>query len=616
MADPIILNLLKGQTLAYQCQISTATGFWYGQLPAGLTLSVVAGIPKFMGAISDVAGTYGVRIEYLNGSSSELLYVSFVITDPSALAPPVISCIPAVATNGGGTLTVPAGNFVLLFQTTNNGPSGPGWAFSTLTGFNASTGQGYSNSQLSFSATLPAGTYFLPVSFSNFAYSGGPVQTSNYNLTVIVSPALPVVSLALPESLSSFTGKAVWAQFDVQTNAGAVAWSATTLPTGCTINAATGLVSGTPTVSGSFAAVITATNSTGNPTFPATFAITASAPAPVITCKGATPTTAGGTITKTAGDFNLQFMATNSGDNWSASLPYGLNINSTYGYVAGSLGAGVYSIAVSCSNTPYSGGPTQTTQYVLEMTVPAALPIISINDGSGLNVTMGSAVSARFTVQANAGSVAWSAVGLPLGCVINPSNGMITGTPQSTGTSNTTITATNETGAATYAASFVITSGTSGSTTPTYPFLLDDPSLTDLQIDVRTGVITSSRPVAYKQFQLGRFALVFLDFGAPMPPPAAAAVHMGIRPKDQFGADYLFPLVSATLSAGAEGQPSYLLMEFPISGDALAREFKALLDAANTTGLPVMTDVVWKTADGVPRASQTFNFPIQPAVTY
>jgi len=613
MAD-FNINLNKGQTLNFQFDTPMNLG-WTGQIPAGLT--VTEGGLAISGTVTDVAGIYTAEFTYGTAITDQHTKdCVFTITDPTALGVPVISCSGATPTSGGGTLTVPAGNFVFQFSTTNVDTSGQGWNFITPSGITATLVSGMNVPNGSFSANLGPGTYLLPASYSNHAYSGGPIQTANYLLTIVVMPAQPIITLASQASLSSFTGKAVAAQFSVQTNAGTVVWSATALPPGCTLNASTGLISGTPTASGTFATVVTATNSTGSTDFPAAFTIAASTPAPVITCTGATASANSDTLTKTAGNIALQFLGSNGGASWAASLPSGLSINSSYGSVSGTLAAGVYDLVVSCSNTPYSGGSTQTSQYFLELTVADAIPVITLTDGSVLNVTAGSQVSAQFAVQAYAGTVAWSATGLPAGCVLNPSTGQVSGTPSYTGTSQAVITATNDAGSATYNATFLVTAANSGGTptVPAYPFLIADPTLTDLQIDVRTGAITSSRTVSFKQFQKARFALVFLDAGAPIAPPDVANVKMGIRPEDQYEADYLFPLASPTLVAAADENPAYLLVEIPISGDDLVKEFKARLDAA-TASLAVMTDVIWHT-EGIPCASQTLNFTILPAVTF
>lgn len=603
--DPI--NITCNQAVNYQFAGDVPTG-WTGRLPAGLTITG----NHLSGTPIDVAGTYNIELLYGSTTSDP---ITLILVDLTARGVPVVSCPTATPTDGGGTITASAGNFSFLIQTTNiSASTSAGWSFSPVAGIN-NVGSTYGTvASVPFSATLTAGSYVFPIAFTNFAHDGGLSQTTNYILTINVTPALPVISLADATSLSSFTGKAVAAQFAVQAYAAPVAWSATSLPPGCVINTSTGLISGIPTTAGSFDTVVTATNSTGSATFAATFAIAAATPAPVISCSGATPTDGGGTLNKTAGDVNCQFIATNGGSNWSAALPSGLNLNAAYGSVTGTLEAGTYDIVVSCSNTPYPNGPAQTMQYVLALTVAAALPVISLGDASGLNVTAGTAVAAQFSVQSYAGAVVWSATGLPTGCSINASTGQVSGLPNFSGTFSATITATNSAGAGTYAASFVI-AASANSTAPTYQFLIDDPTLTDLQIDVRTCAVTSSRAVALKQFTQARFALIFEDGGAPVAPPDVDTVKQGIRPKDQFEADYLFPESPATLVAATDTQPAYLLVALDISGDALATELKTMLDAATPSTFSAMTDVTWK-VNGVPRASQTFNFTILPAVTY
>ncbi|HEY2016405.1 MAG TPA: putative Ig domain-containing protein, partial [Bryobacteraceae bacterium] len=62
-----------------------------------------------------------------------------------------------------------------------------------------------------------------------------------------------------------------------------------------------------------------------------------------------------------------------------------------------------------------------------------------------------------YQITATNSPTSYSATGLPTGLAVNTSTGMISGTPQNTGTSNVTIGATNATGTGT--ATLVITIG-------------------------------------------------------------------------------------------------------------------------------------------------------------
>jgi putative Ig domain-containing protein len=105
-------------------------------------------------------------------------------------------------------------------------------------------------------------------------------------------------------------------------------FNATGLPTGLSVNTVTGLISGTPTTSGTSSVTLSATNAFGTGTRPLTVTINPGQ-APVIT----SPSTA----TATTGiAFSYQITATNNPTSFDASrLPAGLSVSRTTGLVSG-----------------------------------------------------------------------------------------------------------------------------------------------------------------------------------------------------------------------------------------------------------------------------------------
>ena len=146
----------------------------------------------------------------------------------------------------------------------------------------------------------------------------------------------------------------------------------------------------------------------------------------------------------------------------------------------------------------------------------------------------------------------------------------------------------------------------------------DDPSLTDVQIDVRSGTVSSSQPQAFKQLQRVRLALIFLDYGEPVTPPNIADVTVGIRLAGQYDGDYLFPAPEAVLVPAADGHPAYLLVEFTVdNADINGALVDAISAAAQGTTAPMvnaMAEVAWKQG-GIQRISKTFTQTYEPAVT-
>lgn len=529
------LSATKG--ISFSCVIPPEDGnhscaSYTGTLPPGISVSFSGGNATLSGTpTTPGGGTYDCVIVETNslGGGPGNLTVEITVVDPTTEGVPVISCSGATATQTGGTLSVPAGAVNLMFETTNCPPSGGGnnaaWSYSAPTGLSLGTGGNYLNTAtLLLGGTLTAGNYSVPVSFYNQAYAGGSLQTATYILALTVMPVVPVVSLASSATLNVYVGGAVSAQCSVQTNTGTVTWSATNLPTGCALNAASGLISGTPTAAGSFATVVTATNSSG------------------------------------AGTMEVDFVI--------QALP---------------------------------------------------LPVISLANGAGLTTTVGSSISAQFSVPAAAGTVTWAATGLPYGCSMNPSTGLVSGSPMASGTRTATITATNSTGAGSFSAVFVVNASSSGTTAPAFQFLSDDPTLVGVVIETTTGAVSLSRSTPLKAGITAQFCLVFLASGQAMTPPDVANVEMGMRVSGKYNSDYLFALPTFTLQESAADGLSYLLGEVPLSGDALTAEFKSILapesaDAA-VSPLTVMSDVAWQTPEGKSYISDTFTFQIAPAVT-
>ncbi|MGW3114856.1 M4 family metallopeptidase [Streptomyces sp. NPDC001091] len=92
-----------------------------------------------------------------------------------------------------------------------------------------------------------------------------------------INPPADGVTVTNPGSQSATVGKAVSLQIQASsTNSGALSYSATGLPAGLSINASTGLISGTPTTAGSSSTTVTVTDSTGK-TGTAAFSWTVSA---------------------------------------------------------------------------------------------------------------------------------------------------------------------------------------------------------------------------------------------------------------------------------------------------------------------------------------------------
>ena len=261
------------------------------------------------------------------------------------------------------------------------------------------------------------GTWEPTVSASDGTYSN--TQTFEWDVNSLVSITDPgaqanitgdTVSLALAASDAAF---------------GTLSYSASGLPGGLTINSTTGLISGTVS-SGDAASspyAPTVTVSDGTNTAVDTFAWTVTGPVAV---------TNPGSLADEAGDnvlFQVQATDSVSGTlTYTASgLPNGLYMNPATGWIAGTISAG------AAAGSPYSvtvgaGDGTNSDSQTFTWTVSAAGPVQLTYPGSPSN-NEGDAIALSLAgSDSSAGTLSYTAFGLPAGLAINPASGAITGT--------------------------------------------------------------------------------------------------------------------------------------------------------------------------------------------
>ena len=182
---------------------------------------------------------------------------------------------------------------------------------------------------------------------------------------------------------------------------------------------------------------------TGNGTYTGSKVYTYTLPAPVIT----SPISA---TAQVGAPFTYQIVASNTPTSYAASgLPAGLSVNAQTGVISGSpTTTGTATVTLNATNSTGTGIAS------LTITVnPPILPAPAITSPGTAKGTVGTAFSYQIT--ASNAPTSYSAIGLPPELSLNPTTGLITGTPQGVATINATISALNAGG--TGAAPLVIT---------------------------------------------------------------------------------------------------------------------------------------------------------------
>ncbi len=242
--------------------------------------------------------------------------------------------------------------------------------------------------------------------------SGGSFSQGNFNIVSwSYSGRPPVINSSLTDTAVS---SQAYSYFIGGTNS-PTAFNATGLPSGLSINTATGEISGTPSGSGPYSVSITATNAAGSDTQTLDLTLDAT---PIInssliaTGEQGTPLSA---YTITALNNPTSFNAT--------GLPSGLSINTSSGIISGiPTVAGSFVVTISATNAD----GTDTENLDLTIGLPG-LPVVT--SATSALAEAGSPFS--YTITATNSPTSFAASGLPAGLSIDTSTGIISGNPAS-----------------------------------------------------------------------------------------------------------------------------------------------------------------------------------------
>jgi hypothetical protein len=511
--------------------IGTATFTTASTLPAGLTLDpdgTLHGTPTQNGpfpivvTVTDSNGCTGTNSAY----TLTLTCPTITVTNPGTTTGTVNVAFSQTFTQSGGVGTTtfsifsgtlptgltfhPAtgvldgtptqtGSFPLVIRATDaNGCTGDGATYTLVIGCqvitvnNPGTNSGTVNT--AFSQTFTAGNTIGAVTFSlnsgtlpaglslstGGVLSGTPTQTGSFPITVKATDAngcsgigatytltigCQVISVTNPSTATGTVNTAFGQTFTAGNTVGAVTFTtASTLPTGLSLSTG-GVLSGTPTQSGSFPIVVTATDGNGCSGSGSTYTL-------VIGCQTITvtnPVNSTGTVNV---GFSEQFTAGNTIGSvtftTASALPAGITL-STGGLLSGTpTQAGSFPIVVTATDANGCSGNGATYTLVINcQTITVTNPVNATGPA-------GTPFSETFTQSGAIGTVTWSETGaLPTGITLNPSTGVLSGTPLQGGCFPITVTVTDS-------------NGCTGAG-PTYTLCITCPTITVTNPGVSTG---------------------------------------------------------------------------------------------------------------------------------
>ncbi|KAK8791174.1 hypothetical protein WA171_002123 [Blastocystis sp. BT1] len=422
-------NLIIGQGLSFSItpnltKVSTIS-IVSGSLPIGLSINPSTGV--ISGSPSQLLSSQSVTIEAVSGTAIETVVLSFTVITPIS------------------SFSYPQSSYFL----TKNHP------FSIIPTVDGD--------EVSFSITsgsLPTGLSFNP---SNGVISGTPSQfvvsqsvtisasnkVSNQTISLAFTVLASISSFSYPQSsyvLSKNSPFCISPTVDGDEQSFSIISGL--LPTGLIFNSSTGMISGSPSQSVSSQSVtIKAFNQVSNQTISLAFTVLASIssfsyPQSSYVLSKNSPFC----ISPTVDGDELSFLTT------FGSLPVGLSLNSSNGMISGTPSQSVssQSVTIKVSNE------LENQLFSLSFTVLTPISSFSYPQFS-YTLSIDESFFITPTVTGDNLSFSVSSASLPIGLLLNSSNGMISGIPShSVSSQSVTIKAFNEVSNRTYSLSFSV----------------------------------------------------------------------------------------------------------------------------------------------------------------
>ncbi|MBQ3399270.1 MAG: putative Ig domain-containing protein [Synergistaceae bacterium] len=303
----------------------------------------------------------------------------------------------------------------------------------TWTAENLPDGMNMSSAGLVYGAVMTTGAYSFTVTVSN---AGGEVSRT-FTLTII--PAVIPPSITTAQDLGTYGYDEGFERTIEATGTEPITWSASGLPSWLDLDSETGEISGiTPSKRADASFTVIATNSAGKDSRKFTLTVKGN-PAPAIPPTISTDALLKGTV-GTAYNFTLEAGGTTP-ITWTAEgLPDGFTLNPS-GKISGSPQTrGTFEVKITAANS--AGSDSKTFTLEIEQNTDKLPPKILTK--TLLDAKVGQEYS--FPMDAEGENITWTATFKALTGFSITSDGVLTGTPESSGTYNITVKAKNAAG--------------------------------------------------------------------------------------------------------------------------------------------------------------------------
>jgi len=233
---------------------------------------------------------------------------------------------------------------------------------------------------------------------------------------VVVTPAITSSTSASGTVGSSFS-------YSITASGAATSYSASSLPSGLSVNTSTGVISGTPSSAGTFTSSISASNIAGTGSVSLTIAIVKGTP--TIT---AAPTASAITYGQTLASSTL------SGGSADVAGSFAWTTPST----APAVGTSVQNVTFTPTDSVnYNSAATSVSVTVNQAPPPPPTGLVITSDRAAVSINLGASFSHQIT--ASGSPTSFGAIRLPTGLKINAKTGLISGKPTKVGTFSVTL---------------------------------------------------------------------------------------------------------------------------------------------------------------------------------